>query len=293
MKKISLFALFILLSAPLFSQSINQEYDTDSSPYLWGEINKEGMQGPNYASWFNKNFEAYTPNSDTIALLAKRLSEVKILAFMGTWCGDSKRQVPRFYKVLEASNYPMDQLQMIGVRRDRAHYKQGPNNEEAGLNIHRVPTFILYKNDKEIGRIVESPISSIEADLLQILNGNYTPNYPIVGHVDALLQKKGIRAIQGKKARKLIKDWQDKVDSRYHLSTYGIVLNSANQNEEALAVLTLNTLFFPEEASAFEILGQIQEQNNLKADALLSFTKAIALDPERQKSKDAIARLKE
>ncbi|MEP2935870.1 MAG: hypothetical protein ABJM06_14335 [Gilvibacter sp.] len=292
MKKNTLILLALLLSAPFCAQNINQEYDTDSSPYLWGEINKEGMQGANYASWFNKNFDGYTPNSDTIALLAKRLSEVKILAFMGTWCGDSKREVPRFYKVLEAASYPMQQFTMIAVRRDRAHYKQGPNNEEAGLNIHRVPTFILYKDDKEIGRIIESPKTSIEGDLLQILNGSYTPNYPIVGHVDALLQKKGVRAIKGNKAKKIVKKWREKVTSRYHLNTYGIVLNSANQKEKALAVLTLNTQFFPEEAGAFEILGQLQEQMELKKEALSSFTKAIALDPESEKSKDAIARLK-
>jgi thiol-disulfide isomerase/thioredoxin len=293
MKNFALFITTFILFTAAHAQKINQEYDTDSKPYLWGEITKEGMQGPNYASWFNKNFDDYTPNVDTIALLSKRLSEVKILAFMGTWCGDSKREVPRFYKILEAANYPIEQLTMIGVRRDREHYKQGPNNEEAGLNIHRVPTFILYKNEREIGRIIESPKTSIEGDLLKIINGNYTPNYPIVGYIDSLLQKKGVRAIQGNKAKKLVKKWKEKVNSRYHLSTYGIVLNAANSKEHALAVLTLNTKFFPEEASAFEVLGQIQEQMELKDKALDSFKTALQLAPDSKKAQEGISRLSE
>ena len=293
MKNIALLLTTFILFSAAHAQKINQEYDTDSKPYLWGEINKEGMQGPNYASWFNKNFEDYTPNVDTIALLAKRLSEVKILAFMGTWCGDSKRQVPRFYKVLEATNYPLEQLTMIGVRRDRDYYKQGPNNEEAGLNIHRVPTFILYKNDKEIGRIIESPKTSIEGDLLQILNGNYTPNYPIVGHVDALLQQKGVRTIQKNKAKKMVKKWQEKVTSKYHLNTYAIVLNSAGQKEQAIAVMALNSLFFPNEASTFENLATIQEKAGYTNDALSNFKMALQLAPDSEKAQSGIARLSE
>tara|TARA_B110000305_G_scaffold166436_1_gene184047 strand:- start:71 stop:229 length:159 start_codon:yes stop_codon:yes gene_type:complete len=30
------------------------------------------------------------------------------------------------------------------------HYKQGPNGEEKGMQIHRVPTFIFKRNGKEI-----------------------------------------------------------------------------------------------------------------------------------------------
>ena len=40
------------------------------------------------------------------------------------------------------------------------------------LGIQRVPTFIIYKNNIESGRIIETPKTSLEQDLVNILTGN-------------------------------------------------------------------------------------------------------------------------
>jgi hypothetical protein len=41
-----------------------------------------------------------------------------------------------------------------------------------------VPTYILYKGKKEIGRIIDAPKESFEKDLLKILTGKpYTPHF--------------------------------------------------------------------------------------------------------------------
>jgi hypothetical protein len=37
------------------------------------------------------------------------------------------------------------------------------------MKIKRIPTFIIYKKKREIGRIVETPGDLIEKDLLKIL----------------------------------------------------------------------------------------------------------------------------
>ena len=39
------------------------------------------------------------------------------------------------------------------------------------LDIDRVPTFIIYKNNIEAGRIIENPITSLEQDMVNILTG--------------------------------------------------------------------------------------------------------------------------
>jgi len=39
------------------------------------------------------------------------------------------------------------------------------------LNIERVPTFIFLKNKVEAGRIIETPVTSLEQDMLNILTG--------------------------------------------------------------------------------------------------------------------------
>ena len=64
--------------------------------------------------------------------------------------------------------------EIIGLNRD----KQSPQGYEKGMNIDYVPTFIIYQNGKEVNRIIESPVESIEKDLIAILQAKkYTPNY--------------------------------------------------------------------------------------------------------------------
>jgi hypothetical protein len=49
--------------------------------------------------------------------------------------------------------------------------KNTPQNYEEGLGITNVPTFIFYKDGKELNRIVEFPIEDLESDMLKILQG--------------------------------------------------------------------------------------------------------------------------
>ena len=86
---------------------------------------------------------------------------------MGTWCGDSRRETPKFYKLLELAEFDLKNLEMITVNRA----KRTPDNLQRGFDIIRVPTFIFYKNDKEIGRYVEYARESLEKDILKILTG--------------------------------------------------------------------------------------------------------------------------
>jgi thiol-disulfide isomerase/thioredoxin len=176
--------LIVLTFAYLFclnlnAQTLNQEFIKDGkAAYLIGKVDKNGLQSDNYNTWFSKNYNAYATDSKIIDDLKSKLKDYKILLFMGTWCGDSKREVPKFYKILDACNYPMDQLTTIAVSRESGLYKESPQHEEAGLNIVRVPTFIFYKNEKEINRIIEHPIKSLEKDVQSIINSNtYKSNY--------------------------------------------------------------------------------------------------------------------
>jgi len=127
-----------------------------------------------YTNWFNNYYTNYTVDQKTAKKLKKALKNVSIKAFMGTWCGDSKRETPRFYKVLEAANFDLKNLEMITVNRG----KKTPDNLQKGLNIFRVPTFIFYKDGEEIGRYVEYARVSLEKDMLQILTGkDYKHSY--------------------------------------------------------------------------------------------------------------------
>lgn len=174
---------FIILATVSFfackSQKLNTKFKSEGkTPYLIGKIDKSGLESETYNNWFSKNYDAYSPDPETIKAIKENLEDYEITLFMGTWCGDSKREVPKFYKILEAADYPMKQLTSVALSREKETYKESPQHEEAGLNIVRVPTFIFFKNGKEVNRIIERPIENLEKDILKIMTTNdYKSNY--------------------------------------------------------------------------------------------------------------------
>ncbi|MCW5516313.1 thioredoxin family protein [Muriicola sp. Z0-33] len=161
------------------SQETNYQItDQNGRVKLLGVINKDGLMKPPFQSWYKSGFNSYQLDMATIASFEKELGNYTIKVFMGTWCGDSKREIPRFYKVLDATEYPEKQLITIAVDYVKPNYKKSPGGEEKGMNIIKVPTFIFYKNGKEVNRIIESPVASFEKDMAAILSGkDYVPNY--------------------------------------------------------------------------------------------------------------------
>ena len=113
-----------------------------------------------------------------VKMFNKKLKKHQIKLFLGTWCGDSKREVPRMLKILQEAKFPMGQLEVVALDYRKGQYKKSPTGEEKGLNIIKVPTMIFFKKEKEVNRIVESPLESLEEDMAQIISNNpYTPNY--------------------------------------------------------------------------------------------------------------------
>lgn len=179
MKQVFIALIFTSIFSTCKAQKINAEFQSKGKqPYLIGKINKKGFDTETYNKWFTPNYNNHIPNPETIDAIKSKLKEYDIKLFMATWCGDSKREVPKFYKILETANYPMKQLTAIAVSREPNMYKESPQHEEVGLNIVRVPTFIFYKNGKEVNRIIEKPIETLEKDILKIItNNNYKSNY--------------------------------------------------------------------------------------------------------------------
>lgn len=295
MKHKNIYAVLIIISF-IFkaeSQNLNKEISNNGqTPYLIGQIDKGGLQGENYASWFTKNYEDYSTNQTVINTISSELQNYTITLFMGTWCGDSKKEVPRLYKVLEAANFPMHQLTVIAVSREANMYKQSPQHEEAGLNIHRVPTVIFYKNGKEINRIIEHPIDSFEEDIKQIITKNkYTSNYQIVSVVDAILKKKGIKGLH-RKQTKLLKQFSGKVPNMYQLNTYGRILYGTDKIDEAIAVFTFNTKLFANEPGTYMSLANTLGISKKQTEAIKVLEDAIKLFPENEDLKENLEVIK-
>jgi thiol-disulfide isomerase/thioredoxin len=293
MKNQVLFLVLLTLSiAFVNAQPFNQEITPEGEePILLGKINRDALLNESY-SWFETNFEAYKPNKEISEKIKKTLPEYTITAFFGSWCGDSKKELPRFYKVLEETQFPLERLTVVGVSKERETYKQSPGGEDEGLNIHRVPTFIFYKDGKEVNRIVESPITSLEADILKILQKEeYVPNYNAVAIVNDALLDMSSEKFQ-KRGKKLLPKLKKVVKKYSELNTYSSVLFYSERKEEAIAVAKLNILLFPEESPAYQSLANKLVRLNLTEEAILNYKKALSLDPENEIAKKALAKIK-
>ena len=165
----------------VFIYNLNAQTELEfksGTPFLLGEIAQEHLEKTPYKNWFAPNFEKATIDQNLITPLAEKITHKKILLFMGTWCGDSKREVPTILKLLQELNFPNNQLEIIAVDGRKEFYKTSPDGKATTYNLKRVPTLIILENNEELNRIVETPIISWEADLLAILNQQkYVPKY--------------------------------------------------------------------------------------------------------------------
>ncbi|RZL34338.1 MAG: thioredoxin [Pedobacter sp.] len=115
---------------------------------------------------YDPNYAAYKPDTTLLPDLAKSLKGKKVTIVLGTWCGDSKYQVPHFLKIMDALKIGEDKITFIGV--DGA--KKAENGLIDSLKITNVPTFIFTdKKGKEVARITERPTETLEKDMAKIL----------------------------------------------------------------------------------------------------------------------------
>ena len=157
------------------SDKLVQDPENDGAQMLLGKVNYVDFKNDSLFPWMSKNFKAYKPDSITLIGLKKELKGVYIKAFMGTWCEDSQREVPSFYKILKSIGINEERIDMIAV----SHDKDTPQGYEKELNIAYVPTFIFYKQEQELGRFVEyAQGATLEEDILTIVtNQPYIPAY--------------------------------------------------------------------------------------------------------------------
>lgn len=147
---------------------VNREVETqnDGKMLLGNQLKDQFLKEP-YSEWYVKENSEYIVDQKAIDELKKaKINSYNIIVFVGTWCEDSHRDFPRLTKILDELNYPEGKLTIIAVNRK----KESPTGDESIYNISKVPTIIVEKYGKELGRITEMPTTGyIERDLVDIL----------------------------------------------------------------------------------------------------------------------------
>ena len=281
MKRIALTLAILFCSQITFSQTINQTViDDKGNPKLLGKIDKISLQQAPFNAWFEPHYDDYLVNKQVVSKLKDSLNQYTIKVFLGTWCGDSKKEVPRFYHILDKAKFPASQLEVVAVDNKPEAYKQAPNHEEKGLNIHRVPTFIFYKNGLEVNRIVEHPMETLERDILTIVTDNkYTPNYMAANYLNYLLYEKSIDSLQLEHDI-LVPRLAEFVKGSRELNTLGYVYLRAQEYDKALYVFDLNTQIFPYKYNVYDSFGEAYFETKNYAMALKNYYKVLSLKPD-------------
>jgi len=151
--------------APVNQETVSYEGET----ILIGQINWQGLTSAPYSEWFIPGYQSYVVDSLTLAGIAPSMLNLEIVLFLGTWCVDSKLQVPQFYKIVDYLHFDLDRLTVIGLERLEDLRLVGPQHEELDWKAGFVPTIIFVSAGRELGRITEFPQQSLEKDMARIV----------------------------------------------------------------------------------------------------------------------------
>jgi len=264
-----------LISTPVQNTIVKNENGTE---VLLGHCSRSCLRQKPFSEWFDKNYDEYKVDETQIPELKKLLKNKNISVFMGTWCGDSRREVPRLLKILDAAGVKEKQVNIVMLSSENGNNKQSPQHEEKDKNIFRVPTIIVSEGKKEIGRIIESPKQSLEKDLLQILQRkNYIPNYSAGNNFLQKIKNMDVNSLIRQKPL-LIDELKPLLHNRAELSSIGYTLLDANEKDKAIFVFELNAELYPKEISVFNALANAYLSVNDRGKTKAALEKAKAID---------------
>jgi len=143
--------LIVLATAPVPSWSAEE--------VLLGRVRASSL--PSITESWSKDYEAYEPAAEDLRTLSTLKGPADLDVYFGSWCGDSRRELPRLVKILDRASPPGLRVRFYALDRT----KTKPARLARRGSIERVPTIVLRAAGQEIGRIVESPSTSLEHDL--------------------------------------------------------------------------------------------------------------------------------
>ncbi len=150
-------AVLILLFSVIISSSdcgSSQYYDGHTT----GNVSTEELFYEPYSSWVYPVYADYQFNQN----YSLNQSNIHIEVYFGSWCWMSRQHVPEFIKIAQYYNL---NHQLFELNTD----KGSTEGFERGKEIYYVPTFVVYRNGTEIGRIIEQS-TDLAKDLEQIIN---------------------------------------------------------------------------------------------------------------------------
>ena len=171
MKRIICTAVLSLSLITAFSQAQYEVSDDPKHPgvkVLKGIISKDIIKSDTSFKWYTENQKIYQhPDTAIVGTFRRNKDNISFVIFGGTWCDDTQFILPKFFMLQEKAGVADDKITLFGVNRD----KQTIGNIASALNITNVPTIIVMKDGKELGRVIEyGKTGAWDKELAEIIN---------------------------------------------------------------------------------------------------------------------------
>ena len=132
---------------------------------LVGNSDKNALMNDKAFGWFREGYDKYHPDALAVKTIRQVAPSLRIEVFGGTWCSDTHDLLPGFYKAMDAAGLTDAQISLRLVNRD----KKTRDGSADRYQITNVPTFIVFIGDKQVGKVVETAKTTIEADIAAML----------------------------------------------------------------------------------------------------------------------------
>jgi tetratricopeptide (TPR) repeat protein len=273
--------------------------------HLLGKCSLADFSKSPYNAWFQQGYTSYTPNTSICAALKKtNISHLRFKIFLGTWCGDSKREFPRLAKLLHELNVSENAIEIIAVNSADSLYKRSPTGEEKNADIFRVPTVLIFEQQstqkhhssttewQELARVVEYPQESWERDLMKIARrevyrSSYS-SYPVIRQ----WLREGILTDTNTSVSGLASQLRHIVSSEGELNACAFVLLSRGQIQEAVTLYRVNASIFPQSSPVLESLAEGYEKLGKPESAIRALERALELDAKNTSALALLVKLK-
>lgn len=132
---------------------------------LTGRLSRAELEA--CAGWQAAWSETYDADPAALAAIRAHAAGAEVLIFNATWCPDCRREVPRFFKIVDQAGVGELPLSLFGLDRTL----RDAEGLAAHWGIKAVPTFVFVKDGRELGRVIERPGRTLEGDIAHILSG--------------------------------------------------------------------------------------------------------------------------
>src|SRR6476620_11575539 len=136
MKRSMFLTAVLFLTHLSFAQSPEVSRDASGNKVLIGFISRQQLVTDTAFTWFAQNQQGYVPEQNALQKLRANRDSVNIIAFGGTWCGDTKNILPKFFVLADAAGLSPDRITLLGVDRN----KKTIQHLTDAFNVTRVPT---------------------------------------------------------------------------------------------------------------------------------------------------------